>query len=66
MFSNLGLAISKRVERIVPDPFVIAIGLTVVTAIVALLWGDFGEKERVTALLDSWRDEYWRDLPSRP
>jgi short-chain fatty acids transporter len=56
MFSTLGLAISRRVERIVPDPFVIAIGLTVITAIIALLWGDFGDKERVVALLDSWRD----------
>ena len=56
MFSALGLEISKRVERIVPDPFVIAIGLTLLTAIIALLWGDFGDKNNVVALLDSWRD----------
>ena len=56
MFGALGLEISKRVERIVPDPFVIAIGLTLLTAIIALLWGDFGDKNNVVALLDSWRD----------
>ena len=56
MFSTLGLEISKRVERIVPDPFVIAIGLTLLTAIIALLLGDFGHQNNVIALLDSWRD----------
>ncbi len=56
MFSTLGLAISKRVERVVPDPFVIAIGLTLVTAVIALAWGDFGDKNNAVALLDSWRD----------
>lgn len=56
MFSALGLKISKRVERIVPDPFVIAIGLTILTAIIALLCGDFGDKNNAVALLDSWRD----------
>lgn len=56
MFSALGLAISKRVERIIPDPFVIAIGLTILTVIIALLWGDFGDRKSVVAILDSWRD----------
>ena len=44
MFSALGLEISNRVERIVPDPFDIAIGLTLFTAIIALLWGAFGDQ----------------------
>ena len=39
MFSALGLEISKRVERIVPDPFVIAIGLTLLTAIIMVATG---------------------------
>jgi short-chain fatty acids transporter len=56
MISKLGLGISKYVERIVPDPFVIAILLTVITAIAALIWGDFGEENSTVALLDSWRD----------
>ena len=42
MMSELGLRISNCVERIIPDPFVIAIVLTVATAISALIWGDFG------------------------
>ena len=53
---KLGIAISKVFERIVPDPFVIAILLTIFTAIMALLFGDFEGKPRFTSLLDSWRD----------
>jgi len=53
---KLGLWISKHVERLVPDPFVIAILLTVVTAVAALLWGNFGDANPATSLLDSWRD----------
>ncbi|MDP7004838.1 MAG: TIGR00366 family protein [Phycisphaerales bacterium] len=56
MISKLGQGISKCVERIVPDPFVIAILLTIITAIIALILGDFENENRVTALLDSWRD----------
>ena len=56
MISKLGLGISKYVERAVPDPFVIAILLTIVTAIAAFVWGDFGDENATTALLDSWRD----------
>ncbi len=55
MIGRLGLAISRHVERVVPDPFVIAILLTLVTAVAALLFGDFGDENRATALLDSWR-----------
>ena len=53
---KLGIAISKVFERIVPAPFVIAILLTIFTAIMALLFGDFEGKPRFTSLLDSWRD----------
>ena len=56
MIGKTGLVVSKQLERIVPDPFVIAILLTVVTAIAALIWGDFGDADRTTSLLDSWRD----------
>ena len=54
--SRLGISISKVFERIVPDPFVIAILLTVFTAIMALLFGNFDGDSNITALLDSWRD----------
>ncbi|MDP6601879.1 MAG: TIGR00366 family protein [Phycisphaerales bacterium] len=55
MIGRLGLVLSRHVERVVPDPFVIAILLTLVTAVAALLFGDFGDENRATALLDSWR-----------
>jgi short-chain fatty acids transporter len=54
--SRLGISISKVFERVVPDPFVIAILLTVFTAIMALLFGNFEGESNTTALLDSWRD----------
>ena len=56
MISKLGLSISRVVERIVPDPFVIAIFLTIITAIAALLWGNFGDQSSIVGVLDSWRD----------
>ena len=56
MISGFGLKISRVVERVVPDPFVIAIFLTLVTAIAALLWGDFGNQSSFIGVLDSWRD----------
>ena len=56
MISGFGLRISRVVERVVPDPFVIAIFLTLVTAIAALLWGDFGDQSSFIGVLDSWRD----------
>jgi len=53
--SKLGQFISHYFERIIPDPFVIAILLTVFTAIAALLFGNFSDKPAMTTLLDSWR-----------
>ena len=41
MISRLGLAISRVFERSAPDPFVIAILLTILTAILALIFGQF-------------------------
>ena len=57
MISQIGSSIAKVFERFVPDPFVIAILLTVLTAVLCLIFGEYGEQEaRVTTLLDSWRD----------
>ena len=50
MISKLGLSISRVVERVVPDPFVIAIFLTIITAIAALLWGNFGDQSSIVGL----------------
>lgn len=60
MLSRFGLAISRVFERTAPDPFVIAILLTVVTAIFALMWGEFPAEDssvldRTEHLIDVWR-----------
>ena len=68
-FSRIGISISNVFRRVVPDPFVIAIVLTVLTAILAYFLGDFefqtGESQsRLVALLDAWRVDsgLWRFL----
>lgn len=60
MISRLGLAISRAFYRICPDPFVIAILLTVLTAILAMVYGSYPPEKsdmlkRSEALLDWWR-----------
>ncbi|NIM70119.1 MAG: hypothetical protein GTO48_06635, partial [Xanthomonadales bacterium] len=64
--SRLGLAVSRVFHRIVPDPFVIAVGLTLLAAALALLFGHFEPgRSRMLALLDAWRgpDGLWGFLP---
>ncbi len=39
--ANLGLRISILFQRVVPDPFVIAIVLTFLTAVIAITFGRF-------------------------
>jgi short-chain fatty acids transporter len=69
MISRLGLAISRVFHKVCPDPFVIAIGLTFVTLILALVWGtypaaDNSLRDRAETLLDAWRSDsgIWRLL----
>lgn len=68
MISRLGLLVSRAFQKTAPDPFVLAIGLTVLTAILALIFGDFAVEEdqwRIVAMLDAWRDPatgFWRFL----
>ncbi len=67
MISRLGLAISAVFRRIVPDPFVIAVLLTFLTAIMALAWGfpaepgaeRSGFSQRITRLGDAWTTGFW-------
>ena len=68
MISRVGLAVCRAFQRSAPDPFVIAILLSLLTAVLALLWGPFktlspGESH-VVALLDAWRAEsgLWKFL----
>lgn len=67
MISQVGLALSRLFQRTAPDPFVIAILLTLLTALLALTWGDIaaGDNEsRYVTLLDAWAGEsgLWRFL----
>ncbi|RPJ70906.1 MAG: short-chain fatty acid transporter, partial [Acidobacteria bacterium] len=58
---RVGLRISSAFERVVPDPFVIAILLTAVTAAIVLAVGRWPglppDGSRLVAVLDSWRGE---------
>lgn len=76
MISQLGLRISALFRKTAPDPFVLAILLTFVTAALALMFGfrgaDAGEgvatiptiQQRAVMLLDAWRADngLWRLL----
>ncbi|MCC6230232.1 MAG: TIGR00366 family protein [Phycisphaerales bacterium] len=58
MIPRLGLAITRVFRAIVPDPFVLAVGLTILTFILAIFFGTWEGKpvaDRALALLDSWR-----------
>ena len=59
MISRLGLAISRVFHRVCPDPFVIAILLTVLTFALALIFGKVAPDKhlagRALALLDAWQ-----------
>ena len=41
MIARLGSTISRIFERTAPDPFVLAVLLTVLTAALAMVFGDF-------------------------
>ena len=68
MISRLGLAISRVFHRVCPDPFVIAILLTVLTFALAMIFGKVDPEknvaQRALALLDAWRsdDGLWKLL----
>ncbi|MBZ0171431.1 MAG: TIGR00366 family protein, partial [Phycisphaerales bacterium] len=68
MIAKIGFRISRVFERTAPDPFVLAVLLTMITAVLALTLGTFPGKaegeSRVLYLLDSWRagDGLWRFL----
>src|SRR5690606_24780682 len=59
MISRIGLALSEFFRRTAPDPFVLAVLLTVVAGVLAFTLGDFpalpDDTGRGTWLLDAWR-----------
>ena len=60
LVSGLGLLVTRTIGRWVPDPFVLAIGLTLLTAILALMLpGTFADRDpagpsKAALLLDAW------------
>ena len=58
MISRLGLFLSRTIGRLMPDPFILALGLTIVTAILALVFGYAGVSrgEAATSMLQDWWD----------
>lgn len=68
MISRIGFHISRVFERTAPDPFVLAVLLTLITGVLALSLGTFpgkaDDQSRVLYLLDAWRagDGLWRFL----
>lgn len=61
MISRLGALVSRVFARFMPDPFVIAVLLSLLTLVLALLLGDFAGKpaewSRGRALVEAWRSE---------
>ena len=67
MIARLGSGLSKVFSKTAPDPFVIAVGLTVLTAILAVTVGYEGQgsvADKSKLLIDSWRgsDGLWKFL----
>ena len=56
MIARIGLLISRTIGRWIPEPFVLALGLTVITAILAILLGYPGKtrSEASVQLLETW------------
>lgn len=68
MISMLGRTLTKWFSKTAPDPFVIAIGLTIISGILAVTIGRYEGAhtvtQRATAMIDSWRgtDGIWKFL----
>lgn len=68
MIAGIGRGLSKVFSKAVPDPFVLAVLLTVVTGVLAW-WFGFADldpsQSKVSAVIDAWRDTdagMWRFL----
>jgi short-chain fatty acids transporter len=61
MISRLGSVLSRVFARVMPDPFVLAVLLTVLTLVLALTLGGFPatpqDTSPIRSLMDSWRSE---------
>lgn len=68
MIASLGRVLTKVFTRTAPDPFVIAVGLNLLSAILALTLGTYPGAETIpakaNAMIDAWRgaDGLWKFL----
>lgn len=68
MIASLGRVLTKLFTKTAPDPFVIAVGLTLLAAILALTFGTYPNAESIpekaSAMIDAWRggDGLWKFL----
>lgn len=68
MIASLGRVLNTVFTKTAPDPFVIAVGLTLLSAILALTLGNYPDAEslpeRASAMIDAWRgsDGLWKFL----
>ena len=56
MIARLGLFLSRTIGRCMPDPLILALGLTIVTALLALIFGyiDLDRGEAGLQLIEDW------------
>jgi short-chain fatty acids transporter len=63
MIQSLGNRLSRLSERYVPDPFVLAVLLTLLTVVLAAVFGEavagLSYDERIVALASGWFDEFY-------
>ncbi|MFG0298758.1 MAG: short-chain fatty acid transporter [Phycisphaerales bacterium JB047] len=68
MIASLGRVLNTAFTKTAPDPFVIAVGLTLLSAILALTLGTYPDAEtlpqKANAMIDAWRgsDGLWKFL----
>ncbi len=59
MIASLGRVLTRLFTKTAPDPFVIAVGLTLITAVLALTLGTYPNAETIpekaNAMIDAWR-----------
>ncbi|MBG84448.1 MAG: serine--pyruvate aminotransferase [Phycisphaerae bacterium] len=56
MIARLGLILSRTIGRCIPDPLILALGLTILTAILAFTfgYGELDRRETALVLIDTW------------
>ena len=68
LVGDVGLFINRTIGRWIPDPFILAIGLTVVTALLAFIlpetFSERGDTSKFVVLVDAWwgSDGLWKLL----